>query len=309
MYNHIIMSDQFSDKSNGDDSAFNLSALTGLPLVGPLAEKLLKRGPKIPVLRLSGIIADTSLRRGSLCYVRLSKLIERAFSIPKIPAVALVINSPGGSPAQSQLIASLIRRKAEEKNIPVFAFVEDVAASGGYWLACAADDIYVQDTSIVGSIGVISASFGLEDFIHKHGIKRRLYTAGREKSMLDPFLPEKPADIARLKEVQQQMHTHFIDWVKDRRGGKLNGTDEELFEGRFWTGAVAIDMGIADAPGSVHVTLREKYGEDVRFVELMPDKKFPGLPIPLRGQVLTENWAEDLIDAAEDRSVWARFGL
>lgn len=303
------MSDPFSDKSDNDDSPLSLTALSNLPLVGPLFGKLLKRGPKIPVLRLSGIIADSSMKRGGLSYVRLSKLIDRAFSIPKAPAVALVINSPGGAPAQSQLIASLIRAKAEEKNIPVLAFVEDVAASGGYWLACAADDIYVQDTSIVGSIGVISASFGLENFIDKHGIKRRLYTAGREKSMLDPFLPEKPADVARLKEIQQQIHTHFIDWVKDRRGGKLNGTDEELFEGRFWTGSAALDMGIADTLGSVHITMREKYGADVRFIELSPDKKF-GLPFPLsRGKIGPENWADDLLESVEDRSIWARFGF
>ncbi|MGZ9097215.1 MAG: S49 family peptidase [Micavibrio sp.] len=304
------MSDPFSEKANNEDSALNLAALVGLPVIGPLIRKLLKRGPKIPVLRLSGIIADSTMKRGGLSYARLSKLIDQAFSIPKIPAVVLVINSPGGAPAQSQLIASLIRAKAEEKNVTVIAFVEDVAASGGYWLACAADDIFVQDTSIVGSIGVISASFGLENFIDKHGIKRRLYTSGREKSMLDPFLPEKPADIARLKEIQHQIHTHFIDWVKDRRGGKLNGTDEELFEGRFWTGSAALDMGIADALGSVHITMQEKYGADVRFIEFSPDKKFPGLLSLLpRGKIGPENWADDLIDSVEDRTIWARFGF
>ena len=192
------MSEDFSNKPDSD-AAFNPEALSALPLVGPLFGKLLKRGPKIPVLRLSGVIADTTMRRGGLSYAKLVKQIDKAFSVPKAPAIALIINSPGGAPAQSQLIAGLIRARAEEKDVPVLAFVEDVAASGGYWLACAADDIFVQETSILGSIGVISASFGFEELIDHHGIKRRLYTSGSEKAMLDPFLPEKASDVARLK--------------------------------------------------------------------------------------------------------------
>lgn len=305
------MTNAFSDKSKDDGAAFNVDVLTGLPLIGPFLGNLLKRGPKVPVLRLSGIIADATTRRGGLSYARLSKLIDKAFSIPKAPVVALIINSPGGAPAQSQLIASLIRAKAEEKDITVLAFVEDVAASGGYWLACAADDIFVQETSILGSIGVISASFGFEDFIDHHGIKRRLYTSGNEKSMLDPFLPEKPGDIARLKEIQHQIHGYFIEWVKDRRGGKLNGTDEELFQGRFWTGQAAIEMGIADEIGSVHQTIREKYGEDVRFIELSPEKKLP-FPLSLlasRSEGASNGLADQLLGLVEDRALWSRFGL
>jgi signal peptide peptidase SppA len=305
------MTDPFNEKSLDDDSPLNLSKLSGLPVVGPMLGKFFKGGPKIPVIRLSGVIADASMKRGGLSYARLSKLIDKAFSIPKAPVVVLVINSPGGAPAQSQLIAGLIREKAEAKAITVTAFVEDVAASGGYWLACAADDIYVQETSIVGSIGVISAGFGFEDFMDKHGVKRRLYTSGRDKSMLDPFLPEKPGDVSRLKEIQIQMHAHFIDWVKDRRGGRLNGTDDELFQGRFWTGSAALDMGLVDGVGGVHATMREKYGEDVRFIEMSPDKKmpFPLSLIPTGRAALGHGLADDILSTVEDRAVWSRFGL
>jgi serine protease SohB len=271
----------------------------------PVMGKILKRGPKIPVIRLSGVIADTVTRRGGLSYDRVKKVMEKAFAMRKAPAVAIVINSPGGAPAQSQLIGKLIRQLADEKEITVYAFVEDVAASGGYWLACAADHIYVQETSIVGSIGVISTGFGLEDFIDKHGIKRRLYTAGRDKSMLDPFLPEKPGDVARLKEAQSQLHKHFITWVKDRRGGKLEGSDDELFEGRFWTGTAALDMGLADDIGDVRSVMREKYGEDIRLMDLSPDKK----RLPFIGSLIKSDLAEDILSVIEDRSAWARFGL
>jgi serine protease SohB len=272
----------------------------------PVIGKLLKRGPKIPVIRLSGVIADTVTKRGGLSYARTKRVIERAFAQNKAPAVALVINSPGGTPAQSQLIANLIRQLADEKEITVYAFVEDVAASGGYWLACAADHIYVQETSIVGSIGVISTSFGLEDFIDSHGIKRRLYTSGREKAMLDPFLPEKPADVARLKEIQMQIHAHFITWVKDRRGCKLEGMDEDLFEGRFWTGSAALDMGIADEIGDVRSVMHEKYGDDIRLIDFSPDKKFHFLP---RLPGVSETLVDDVINSVEDRALWGRFGL
>lgn len=294
------MTDPFKDL---DEAPFNWKKLESLPLVG----KLFKRGPKIPVIRLAGVIADSTMKRGGISYAKISKVIDKAFAMEKAPAIALIINSPGGAPAQSQLIGGMIRRLADEKQISVIAFVEDVAASGGYWLACAADQIYAQETSIVGSIGVISASFGFEDFIDKHGIKRRLHTSGREKSMLDPFLPEKAEDVARLKDIQHDMHRHFIDWVKSRRGAKLNGRDDELFEGRFWLGSVALDMGLIDAIGDSYSVLKEKYGQDVRFVELSPDKKlFPFLP---RGLVHIENWADDVLSTIEDRSLWSRFGL
>jgi signal peptide peptidase SppA len=294
------MTDPFKDL---DESALNWKKMESLPLIG----KFFKRGPKIPVIRLAGVIADATMKRGGISHARTSKLIDKAFAMEKAPAVALIINSPGGAPAQSQLIGGMIRRLADEKQISVIAFVEDVAASGGYWLACAADQIYAQETSIVGSIGVISAGFGFEDFIDRHGIKRRLHTSGREKSMLDPFLPEKPEDVSRLKDIQQDMHRHFIDWVKSRRGSRLNGRDDELFEGRFWLGSTALDMGLIDAIGDVSSVLKEKYGQDIRLVDLSPDKKlFPFLP---RGLTKIENWADDLLAAIEDRSIWSRFGL
>lgn len=293
------MTDQIHDI---DDAPFNWKKLESLPLIG----KFFKKGPKVPVIRLSGVIADATMRRGGISYAKMAKIIDKAFAMQKAPAVAIIINSPGGAPAQSQLIGTLIRTLADEKQVSVYAFVEDVAASGGYWLACAADQIYAQETSIVGSIGVISASFGFENFIDKHGIKRRIHTSGREKSMLDPFVPEKPEDVARLKEIQHEMHGHFIDWVKSRRGSKLNGHDDELFQGRFWIGSAALDLGLIDAIGDARLVLREKYGDDIRFVELSPDKKFPFLP---RGLMGIENWADDLMAAVEDRSVWSRFGL
>ena len=284
----------------------DLTSWVDFPVVG----KFLKRGPKIPVIRLSGIIMDSTMRKNGLCYSRAAKMIEKAFSVQKAAAVAVVINSPGGAPAQSQLIGGLIRQMADEKELTVYAFVEDVAASGGYWLACAADYIYVQETSVVGSIGVISAGFGLEDFIGKHGIKRRLYTAGQDKSMLDPFQPEKPGDVARLRQVQKELHEHFIRWVKNRRGGRLMGDDNELFEGRFWTGADALEYGIADDVGDVRSVMREKYGEDIRLIDFNPDKRklLPSIPGLLRSDV-SEDWIGDVLSAIEDHGHWGRFGL
>lgn len=293
------MTDPFKDL---DDAPVNWKKLESLPFIG----KFFKRGPKIPVIRLSGVIADATMKRGGISMARMGKTLDKAFSMEKAPAIAIIINSPGGAPAQSQLIGGLIRKLSDEKGIPVFAFVEDVAASGGYWLACAADEIYAQETSIVGSIGVISAGFGFENFIDKHGIKRRLHTSGHEKSMLDPFLPEKPEDVARLKEIQSEMHAHFIHWVKSRRGSKLNGRDDELFEGRFWLGSVALDMGLIDAIGDIRSVLREKFGPDIRLTDMNPDKKFFTLPKSL---LKADTWVDDIIGAVEDRSLWSRFGL
>lgn len=293
------MTDPFKDL---DEAPLNWKKLESLPVIG----KLFKRGPKIPVIRLSGVIADSTMKRGGISINRIGRTLEKAFAMEKSPAVAIIINSPGGAPAQSQLIGGMIRKLSDEKGIPVFAFVEDVAASGGYWLACAADEIYAQETSIVGSIGVISAGFGFENFIDKHGIKRRLHTSGHEKSMLDPFLPEKPEDVARLKDIQNEMHVHFINWVKGRRGSKLNGRDDELFEGRFWLGSTALDMGLIDAIGDARSVLREKFGPDIRLTDMNPDKKFSLLPKSL---LQSESLAGDILTTIEDRSLWSRFGL
>ena len=203
--------------------------------------------PVVPVVRLTGVIGIVTPLRPGLLLSTIARSLERAFDTRHARAVALVINSPGGSPSQSHLIFRRIRQLAEEKHLPVLAFVEDVGASGGYMLACAADEIICNEFSIVGSIGVVGASFGFHELIEKVGIERRLYTAGDRKAMLDPFLPEKPDDVKRIKAIQQDIHEHFIALVKERRGSKLNGSDKTLFSGEFWTAQKAIELGLADA--------------------------------------------------------------
>lgn len=260
---------------------------------------LVKNDPVVSVVRLHGTIAAGG-RQGALNDAALAPVIERAFRRGKPAAVALSINSPGGSPAQSSLIAARIRRLAEEKEVPVFAFVEDVAASGGYWLACAADEIIVDPNSIVGSIGVISASFGLHEFINRHGIERRVYTAGQSKSMLDPFRPENPDDVARLKALQEQIHANFIAHVQDRRAGKLpEGRD--LFTGEIWVGKGSIDVGLADGIGHLAPTMREKFGEKTRFAVYGPRRSI--------WQRFGAATIDSAIDSIDERASYARFGL
>jgi serine protease SohB len=254
--------------------------------------------PFVSVIRLQGEIAAGG-RGAALSDAGLAGLIEKAFRRGKPKAVALVLNSPGGSPAQSSLIAARIRRLSEEKKIPVHAFVEDVAASGGYWLACAADDITVDPNSIVGSIGVISASFGFHDFLARYGIERRVYTAGKSKSLLDPFQPEKAADVKRLKEIQGVIHDGFIDYVKSRRGARLG--DRELFDGSIWVGAKAVEVGLADGVGHLVPEMKRRYGEKVRFVVHQQRKPFLGR-IGIR-------LAAEAIEGFEERAAFARFGL
>lgn len=279
-----------------------------LPIVGAF----FLTGPKVSVLRLNGVIADTAINRKGLSHHKVKKLIDKAFDRADV-AVALVINSPGGSAAQSSLIASHIRQRALEKGIPVLAFVEDLAVSGGYWLACAADKIYVQPTSIAGSIGVISASFGFEDFIGKHQIKRRVYTAGTEKSFMDPFSPEQEKDIRRLQEVQREIHRQFIAWVKNRREGRLKGDIADLFEGQFWTAFEAMGNGIVDDLGDVRGTTRERFGKDVRLIDFAPDRKLPFPLSLLGGEDISlgdrNEWAQALLEAIESRAAWSRYGL
>lgn len=268
----------------------------------PLA--LFRRRDRVTVLRLEGVIGSGSrLGPPALTDARLAPLIEAAFRRGKPRAVALAVNSPGGSPAQSSLIAARIRRLADELAVPVHAFVEDVAASGGYWLATAADQIHVDPNSIVGSVGVISASFGLQDFIARHGIERRVHTAGADKSMLDPFRPERPEDVERLKRFQAQIHRNFIAQVRERRGARLKG--EDLFTGEIWIGAAAVENGLADGVGHLAPTMRALYGKDVRLVVVAPRRPmFRWLGLPGVGEAV-----EAAIDAVEARAVWARFGL
>ena len=200
----------------------------------------------VPVLRLTGVIGHHTGLRQSLTLGALAGAIERAFHSPRTKAVALAVNSPGGSAVQSALIAGRIRQLAEEKNKPVYAFVEDVAASGGYWLACAADEIYADPSSIVGSIGVVSAGFGFDDFIQRYGVERRVHTSGRRKMILDPFQPERPDDVQKLKSIQHDIHQVFKAQVRARRGNRLKGSEDELFEGEFWTGDKALELGLVD---------------------------------------------------------------
>lgn len=255
----------------------------------------MKNDPEVAVLRLDGLIASGRGLNDS----GVGPVLEKAFG-KKRAAVALVINSPGGSPVQSSLIGARIRRLAEEKEIPVYAFVEDVAASGGYWLAAAADEIYVDASSVIGSIGVISSGFGLHEVAAKIGVERRVHTAGKSKSMMDPFRPEKPADVKRLKVLLEDIHGSFIDHVKTRRGAKL-AEDDSLFTGEIWVGQKGVEVGLADALGHLVPTMREKFGEKVRFRRFGQKKS-----------VLSRLGARmlgDLNHSVEERAAYAQFGL
>lgn len=269
--------------------------------------------PVVPVVRLSGVIGVSSPLRPGLMLATTARSLERAFSVRKARAVALVINSPGGSPAQSHLIFRRIRQLAEEKNIPVLAFIEDVGASGGYMLACAADEIICDDYSIVGSIGVVGGSFGFPKLLEKLGIERRLYTSGERKVMLDPFLPEQPEDVKRIKALQKDIHAHFIALVKERRGARLNGPDKTLFSGEFWTAKAAIELGLADHHGDLRSCLRERYGDKVRTLLISAERSFFGRKVPGIGLLEQlgdrSGLAEDLISALEARALWSRYGL
>ena len=269
--------------------------------------------PCVPVLRLSGVIGGGrgGVRGGGLSIAQLAQPLEQAFSMRNAKAVALIINSPGGSPVQSSFIFKRIRSLADEKGLPVYAFAEDVAASGGYLIACAADEIYADESSILGSIGVVSAGFGFVELIEKLGIERRVHTAGESKSMLDPFRPEKKDDVRRLKELQTDVHDWFKDLVRSRRGEKLDATREDLFTGAFWGGQKAVEIGLADEIGEVRSVLRAKFGDEVRLRLVAPQQPFwmrnsGGV---FGGQASLGIAAEDWIQAAEQRSLWSRFGL
>jgi serine protease SohB len=272
-----------------------------------------QRPPVVAVLRLEGVIGGLGGLRQGLTIAGTADVLERAFKVKPLSAVALVINSPGGAAAQSALIYQRIRALAEEKSIPVFAFCEDVAASGGYMLAIAADRIYAHPMSIVGSIGVVSGGFGFEKAIEKLGIERRLYTAGENKRRLDPFLPEKAEDIERLKELQADVHTGFKDMVTGRRGGKLTAGADVLFNGDVWIGQRAVDLGLIDGVGEIRTTLKAEYGPKVRLVPIAPRGRrlFPFGPRigAESASGLGEGLAGGLIATVEARGLWSRFGL
>lgn len=259
----------------------------------------LKSEPMVAVIRLSGSIGTIS--SSQLNDEGLGPVIDKAFKRGKPAAVALVINSPGGSPVQSSLIAARIRRLAKEKGVPVHAFVEDVAASGGYWLATAADDIWVDPGSIVGSIGVVSAGFGAPVFLARQGIERRVHTSVKSKSMLDPFLPEKKEDVARLQTLLEQIHDQFVTQVKSRRGDRLT-EKTDLFTGEFWLGRRAVELGLVDGEAHLLPKLQDLYGEKVRLKWY--GKRRRGL-LSLIGMRV----AQDAMASVEERAEFARFGL
>jgi signal peptide peptidase SppA len=278
----------------------------------------LRRGtPVVPVVRLSGVIGAVTPLRPGMTLAGVAKMLERAFAMKNARAVAVVINSPGGSPVQSRQIYLRIRQLAAEKSLPVLVFVEDVAASGGYMIACAGDEIFCDPSSIMGSIGVVGGSFGFQDLIKRIGVERRLYTAGEHKAMLDPFLPEDPDDVARIKALQREIHAIFIALVKQSRGARLKGADDVLFTGEYWAGETSVSLGLADSIGDLRSTLRTRFGDKVLTPVIAPAT---GLLSGLLGRksagagtlVGVDGFAglpDELISALEARAVWAKFGF
>jgi signal peptide peptidase SppA len=286
-------------------------------LMGLLPARLRPGTTVVPVVRLSGLIGAVTPLRPGMSLAGVARTLERAFATKQAKAVALVINSPGGSPVQSRQIYLRIRQLAAEKKLPVLVFVEDVAASGGYMIACAGDEIFCDPSSILGSIGVVGGSFGFQDLIKRIGVERRLYTAGEHKAMLDPFLPENPDDVSRVKTLQREIHTIFIALVKESRGARLKGADDVLFTGEYWTGATSVSLGLADAIGDLRSTLRARYGEKVLTPVIAPSG---GLLSGLLGRrsagagtlVSLDGIAglpDELISALESRAIWAKFGF
>ena len=265
-------------------------------------------GPVVAVLRLDGVISPRGRR--SLSLRRYAGAIERAFSLRGLKAVALAINSPGGSPVQSSLLYRRIRQLADEKDVPVIAFAEDVAASGGYWLAMAADEIYAEESSLLGSIGVVSGGFGFTEAMARLGIERRLHTAGENKSLLDPFLPEEPRSVERVDALLQDLHESFKDLVRRRRGAKLVGEEALLFSGEVFTGRRALTHGLIDGIGELRGVLRARFGDAVRLRAVEPERRrfsLLGLSRPRRPEV--GDLASELLARLEERLIWARFGL
>ena len=257
----------------------------------------------VSVIQFTGIIAPNMGRRKGLNIQDFDKTIDQAFQNKNIKAVALQINSPGGSPVQSDFLAKRIIKLSREKNIPVISFVEDVAASGGYWLACAGDEIFASRASIVGSIGVISSGFGFDKAMLKLGIDRRIYTAGENKSILDPFSPEKKEDIKKLKSVQKELHDYFIEYIKSRRGRKLSDQSEKVFSGSFWSGETALNLGLIDGIGEIKEILKSRFGEKVKIKEYVPKRKFFDF-----GNLISIAF-ENIVDKVEEKVKLQKFGL
>jgi serine protease SohB len=275
--------------------------------------------PRVPVVRLSGVIGISSPLRPGITLSGVARALDRAFAMARSKTVALVINSPGGSAVQSHLIYRRIRQLAQEKEASVIACVEDVAASGGYMIACAADEIVCDPSSIVGSIGVVGATFGVVEAMKKLGIERRVYTAGERKVTLDPFLPEKPEEVEHLRSIQREIHETFIALVKTSRAARLTGPENTVFSGEYWSAKTALGYGLIDRLGDLRSVLRERFGEDVTMPLVSPERgwfgrRTPGvatdfLRFPGLASGLGPNLAEDVISAIEARALWARYGL
>ena len=279
-----------------------------------------KKRAVVPVVRLSGVIASGGGLRRGISLEAVEPQLKKAFSIRRAKAVALIINSPGGSPVQSALIGQRVRDLARKADVPVLAFCEDVAASGGYWLAASADEIYANAASIIGSIGVVSAGFGFDRAIEKLGVDRRVYTAGERKMILDPFRPEAEEDVARLKSLQAEIHQQFIDHIVERRGGKLKGAHDDLFSGAFWSGATALDLGLIDGLGECRSLVTKRFGEEVDLVTIQPKKKlfsgFGGLSGSRSGLLagsaagdVAASLVDETVAHAVERAHLSRFGL
>jgi signal peptide peptidase SppA len=273
-----------------------------------IRRRLGRGGPVLPVVRLHGVIA-ADLRPGRLNIEGVGPLLQKAFSFKAAPAVVVVVNSPGGSAVQSRLISKRIRDLADENGKKVLVFVEDAAASGGYFIAVAGDEIIADPSSIVGSIGVIYAGFGFPEALDKLGVERRVYTAGRNKSTLDPFLPAKDADIERIKGFEGDVHQVFIEHVKARRGGKLKADDETLFTGEWWTGVRGLELGLVDGLGDLHQVLRDRFGSEVRVRPIAAKRPLLSLPRFGLSTLSASPIAAEALAALEDRLVWSRLGL
>ncbi len=273
--------------------------------------------PVVPVVRLTGTIGFSTPLKPGLSLASVTRSLDAAFKVKRAKAVALAINSPGGSPVQSHLIFKRIRELAGEHKLPVISFIEDVGASGGYMIACAGDEIICDASSIVGSIGVVGGTFGFDKAIEKLGIERRIYTSGERKVTLDPFLPENPEDVARLKAIQKDIHEGFIALVKERRGTRLRGPESALFSGEYWAGNKSVEYGLADRIGDLRSVLRERFGDKVK-TPLIAEKgwfgrRLPGIGLRLEGtgmqSMFAAGLADDIISTLEARSIWARYGL
>lgn len=320
------MTDNPTTENRMTEHLRQMTARAAAAITPYLPRRLRSDLPVVPVVRLGGVIGLSSPLRPGLSIAGTARTLERAFAVRRARAVALVINSPGGAAVQSHLIHRRIRELAAEKHLPVLAFVEDVAASGGYMIACAADEIICDPASIVGSIGVIGASFGFTEAMRKLGIERRIYTAGAHKSTLDPFLPENPDDVARLKALQGDVHAMFIALVRERRGDRLRGDDDTLFTGEYWVAAKALEYGLVDGLGDIRSTLRERFGAEVSMPVVAPERSFLGrrpqgvtvlspqfltpdaiAPEALAG--IADGLCDGMLASLEARALWGRFGL